>query len=73
MIDPTIKRWIDFNGKEFNQQKDVIQIRIAMRKAIEYDIYSFDKEGRIFFQGKPIYLEIGEERVGIRYPMKACS
>lgn len=68
-----IKRWIDYNGQEFNQLEGVVQIRIAMQKAIKYDIYVFDKDGRIFFQGKPIYAESNGEYVGIRYPMKACS
>lgn len=68
-----ITRWINYNGEEFNQLQDVVQIRIAMQKAIQYDIYTFDSDGRIFFQGKPIYAESNGECVGIRYPLKACS
>lgn len=68
-----IKRWIDYNGEEFNRLDNVGKIRILIQKSISYDLYLFDKDGRVFYQGQPIYAELDGEYVGIRYPMKACS
>lgn len=73
MKTPPIDKWIDFDGVDFNRLENVGEIRRLIMKSIGFNLYLFDKDGHVFYNGEPIYAELDGKYVGIRYPLKACS
>ena len=72
-VEPTIVRWVDLDSPEFQKvEKPSFQRKIILG-GVELGVYQVDKAGYLWCKDKPVFIELGDEVVGLRYSAKAVN
>lgn len=72
-MEPNIERWIDLDSAEFKSlEKPIFQRKIVVT-GVEAGFYQVDKAGYLWCKGKPVFLKVGSEFVGLRYAARAVN
>ena len=72
-MEPNIERWVDLDSPEFKKVERPIFQRKLIVMGVDGGVYQVDRAGYLWCKGKPVFIELNGEFVGIRYSARAVN